>query len=159
MRVGKGFILITVLIFLAGLAAAIVWSASLYFQEIKVLNLAISRLHLEAGLDRKITEISEVLSKNAPIWFNQVCACGFCTVGIQDWGVRWFESSLSPQASVYVDKLGALEISLLIERISAEQGLILRINAHAQERGALGHRQMVLLCTDTGCERQLYRKG
>lgn len=138
----QGFILLIVLIFIMILSTNIIWSAGLQIQELKVLKASISRLHLEAELDRKITEISKVLSKNAPVWFNHSCADGICTEPGRDWGETWYE-------------LG----DLLIERWVSSSVVILRINAYAHTEGALGRRQCILLCRMDGCEMQACRKG
>lgn len=138
----RGFILLLVLILIMMLTTNIMWSAGLQIQAVKLLNASISRLHLDVELERKITEISEVLSKNASVWFNQSCAAGFCTVPGRDWGEQWYE-------------LG----DLMIERWVSGPEVVLRINAYAHTEGAVARRQCMLLCRITGCVVQTCRKG
>lgn len=142
MRRDQGFILLLVLILIMILTTNIMWSAGLQIQALKLLNASISRLHLDVELDRKITEISEVLSKNAPVWFNHSCAGGFCTVPGRDWGEHWYEQG-----------------DLLIERWVSESVVVLRINAYAHSEGSVGRRQCILLCRISGCDVQACRKG
>lgn len=78
----RGFILLMVVIVIVMLSSNMIWVASLQIQEMKVLNAAISRLHLDAMFERKITEISGVLSENAPVWFNHGTV--FCCVEKDD---------------------------------------------------------------------------
>jgi hypothetical protein len=131
----RGFILVLVLIFVMMMSTNIIWSTSFQLQEMKLLKSARSRLHLEADLDRKITEISKVLSKNAALWFNHACAGGFCTELVRKRDDLW------------------------IERLVSGPVVILRVNLYANLNGVAGSRQLILLCREAGCEQQSSRKG
>ena len=118
------------------------WSASLQIQSLKLLNASISRLHLEVELDRKITKISEVLSKNAMVWFNHACVQGLCTVPGHAWSQGWYEQD-----------------ALMIERWASDSMVIFRIHANAQVHGVVAHRQCIVSCLKAGCRVQACRKG
>lgn len=129
----NGIILLVTLLLLTLLSSSIIWSAGLQIQQMKVLNLTISRLHLETVQDRNLTEIIGVLSKNASLWFNQNCVLGYCTVPFD-------------QQPEHTD--------LLIEREVRDQVVWLRIT--------LGEhflkRLLLLRCTTMGCERWAYKR-